>query len=62
MGTGRKYQKKPVTRPKKTGKARRRRNKVQRDRLLGLGVSEQSVTAMNQKQIRDALRRPAEIA
>lgn len=62
MGTGRKYQKKPMTRPRKSGKARRRRHKVQRDRLLGLGVSEQSLTAMNQKQVREALRCPAKIA
>lgn len=51
-----------MTRPRKSAKERRRRSRVQRDRLVALGVSEEAVTGMNQKEVRTILRRPAELA
>ncbi len=56
MGTGRKYNSKPATRPKKTGAARRRREKVHRNRLEAMGVPASEIAHMTTKQVRDAVK------
>jgi len=61
MGTGRKFNKKPVTRPKKKPLERRRRDKIQKNRLIALGVSEENVRQMNTKEVRTLLKKPAAI-
>lgn len=58
MGTGRKFNKAPMTRPTKGEGARKRRRKVQRDRLVALGIDEAVVAKMDVKTIREMLRRP----
>lgn len=50
------------TRPVKKGIERRRRQKVQRKRLLALGVPEEKVTRLDARQVRVMLRRPARVA
>ena len=62
MGSGRTYNKAPVTRPKKSGLERRRRNKVQARRLMALGMTEDQVRKLNAKQIRQMLARPKKVA
>ena len=62
MGTGRTLNKKPATRPVKTGAARRRRIKTQKDRLVALGVNEEDLRRMTTKDIREKLRRPLKTA
>ena len=52
---------KPFRRPKKSGTERRRREKVQRNRLLALGLPEASVSKLNAKQVRTLLKRPARL-
>lgn len=59
MGTGRTFNKKPVSRPKKGLSERNRRLKNQKKRLIALGVSEESMRTMNPGDIRELLRRPA---
>jgi len=61
MGTGRKFSKKPVTRPKKKPAERARRVKVQQKRLVALGMDEGEVAKMNPKKIRTLLKRPARV-
>jgi len=58
MGRGRKFTRKPLTRPKKNLGDKRRREKVQRRRLIALGVPESQVNAMNPKQVRELLKKP----
>jgi hypothetical protein len=55
MGTGRKFNKKPVTRPKKKPRERRRRERAHCKRLIALGVPEADVVKMNPKQVRERL-------
>ena len=62
MGTGRKYRKISHVRPTKTGAVKRRREKVQRRRLVALGVPEEKVRRMTIADVRAMLRRPAKIA
>ncbi len=59
MGTGRTLNKKPRTRPVKSAGARRRRQKVQKARLIGLGVDAVEAQKMGPKKVRDMLKRPA---
>ena len=61
MGTGRTLNKAPRTRPIKSEGERARRVKVQKKRLVALGADAAVVEKMNNKQIRDALKRPAKI-
>lgn len=61
MGTKRYLKVKSTKRPKKTGSARRRREKVHRKRLTALGVPEQKVRSMNPKAVREMLKRPAKL-
>jgi hypothetical protein len=62
MGTGRTYNKAPVTRPKKSGLERRRRDKAQAKRLMALGVPEERIRKMDTRQIRQMLRHPKKVA
>ncbi len=50
-----------LNRPVKKASDKRRREKVQRKRLIGLGVSEQKVKAMNAKEVRLMLKAPGKI-
>jgi hypothetical protein len=59
MGTGWKYDKKPQTRPKKKLSDRKRRERVQRKRLVAMGVSEESLRRKNAGEIRAMLRAAA---
>lgn len=52
---------KKVRRPKKSGCDRRRREKVQKKRVLALGMSEAAVAKLNPRQIKDILKRPAKV-
>ncbi len=61
MGTGRTFNKKPVSRPKKSPRERARRDTVQRKRLAAFGVSEEKLVRMTTKDIRQALSRPAKL-
>jgi len=59
MGKGRKFAKKPMTRPKKTGAARRRRDAVQRRRLAARGVPADKLRKLFGEDVRNLLKRPA---
>ncbi len=61
MGTGRKFNKKPRTRPVKGDADRRRRERTQRKRLETLGMSPEVVEKMNAGTVRETLKRPAKI-
>ena len=62
MGTGRKFHKKPVTRPKKRGSERSRRVRNQEKRVLALGHSEEAVKRMTPGDLRDILRKPVPVS
>ena len=47
------------TRPKKSGGARRRRQRDQRKRLVALGMDEAEVAKLNRREVLDLLKRPA---
>ncbi len=55
------FRNKNNVRPKKTGTAKRQRIKVQRNRLIGLGVAEEAVDKMTPKEVREMLKYPAKI-
>ena len=61
MGTGRTLRKNPRTRPIKTPGERARRSKVQRARLVKLGVAEDVVAKMDADVVRKQLLHPAEV-
>ncbi len=61
MGTGRTFNKAPISRPKKGTGERKRRVNTQKKRLVSLGVAEETVNKLNTKEIRDLLRKPAEL-
>lgn len=61
MGTGRTLHKKPRTRPVKSEGDRRRRQRVQKKRLAGLGVDAAVVAKMDPKKVRNMLKLPAKI-
>ncbi len=50
-----------LTRPRKGGAARRRRQADHRKRLVALGVDQAAVDGMNQKEVRAMLKYPAKI-
>lgn len=52
---------KHVRRPKKTPAQKRRRQAVQRRRLIALGVSEEVVAKMQPQDVRTMLHHPAKI-
>lgn len=51
-----------VTRPRKGGAAKRRRQAEHRKRLVALGVDEATVAKMNQRDVRDMLKYPKKVA
>ena len=53
---------KNTRRPIKSGGNKRARIKVQKKRLVSLGLPEDQVTKLNSMQIRDLLRHPAKLA
>lgn len=61
MGTGRKLNKKPATRPRKSGADKKRREAEQRKRLIALGVDAEAVRTMTSQRVRELLKRPAEV-
>ena len=61
MGTGRTLNKTSRTRPSKSARARRRREKVQQKRLVALGVEESSLKKMTSKDVRTMLKRPVKL-
>ena len=61
MRTKRKFMKTHLTRPRKSGAARRRRQADHRKRLVALGVEQTTVDSMNQKEVREMLKYPAKI-
>ncbi|MFP6857858.1 MAG: hypothetical protein VCA73_11325 [Roseibacillus sp.] len=62
MRIRRKVLKVQLTRPRKGGAAKRRRQADHRKRLIALGVDEAVVAKMNQKDVRDMLKYPAKVA
>ncbi len=62
MPRGRKYNKTRLTRPRKGGAAKTRRQLEHRKRLIALGVEAETVEAMNPKEVRDLLKYPAKVA
>ena len=61
MRTKRKFMKTHLTRPRKSGAAKRRRQADHRKRLVSLGISQERVDLMNQKEVREMLKYPAKI-
>lgn len=61
MGTGRKFNKTNITRPRKGGAAKVNRQNTQRKRLIGLGMDEDEVAKLNPKEVRDILKAPAKV-
>lgn len=59
MGTGRKFHKKPATRPIKSAAERRSRDKVQRARLVKIGFDETAVHKMNIDEVKSLINRYA---
>ncbi len=55
-------QKVHLTRPRKSGAAKRRRRLEQKRRLVKLGMDEAVVEKMNSREVLDKLKRPAKIA
>lgn len=51
MGVGRKFAKKPVTRPRKSGTERKRRDALHVKRLVALGVDEKKVKRMTSREV-----------
>ena len=62
MGSGRTFNKVNITRPRKGGARKTNRQNTQRKRLLTLGADPVLVAKMNPREVRDQLKRPAEIA
>ena len=61
MPRGRKYNKTRMTRPRKGGCAKRRRQNEHRKRLIALGVDEAVVAKMNPQEVRTKLKRPKKV-
>ncbi len=62
MGTGRTFNKAPISRPKKSAGERARRVATQRKRLVASGMDEETVRKLNTKEIRQLLRETAKAA
>ncbi|MFC5050488.1 hypothetical protein ACFPK9_07670 [Rubritalea spongiae] len=50
------------TRPTKSTGAKAKRTKVQRRRLVALGMDEAAVAALNSSEVRALLKRPAKVS
>jgi len=61
MGTGRKFHKTHLTRPRKAAGPKRRRRLEQRRRLVRLGVDAEVVEKLSSREVLTMLQRPAEI-
>ncbi len=61
MGTGRKFNKKPISRPKKSTRERKRRFKVHKARLVGLGMDAELMESLQPQEARELLKRPAKV-
>ncbi|MDB4737404.1 hypothetical protein OAF75_01070 [Verrucomicrobiales bacterium] len=61
MRVKRKYMKTHLTRPRKGGAAKRRRQNDQKKRLITLGVSETEVVKMSPRDVLTMLKYPAKI-
>jgi hypothetical protein len=61
MGTKHYLKVKATARPKKAGCARRRREKVHRQRLEAFGVDPKRVKRMTAEDVRTLLKRPAKL-
>jgi len=59
MGTGRKFSKKPVTRPRKGAGPRRRRDKVLKARLVEIGFDEAEAAKLSLTEVRELLKKHA---
>ena len=53
---------KNMTRPTKSGGARRKRQKVQKKRLVELGMDEAVVATLNPREVLTKLKHPAKVA
>ena len=62
MRVKRKFMKTHLTRPRKGGAAKRRRQADHRKRLVALGVDEAVVATMNPREVRTMLKYPAKIS
>ena len=62
MATGRKYNKKPVSRPRKSGGVRKRRDEIHKKRLMELGMPEEKIKHLTSKEIRTLLKTPVKTA
>jgi hypothetical protein len=62
MGTGRKFSKTVITRPRKNGAAKRQRQKNQSKRLVELGMDAEAVAKLNPREVRTLLNHPAKVA
>ena len=62
MGTGRTFNKAPVSRPKKKLRERIRRVNTQKKRLVALGMDETLVAKMDPPVVREFLRCPDKIS
>ncbi len=62
MPRGRKYQKTRLTRPRKGGARKRRRQSDQKKRLIALGMDEAVVEKMNPREVLTKLKYPAKVA
>lgn len=61
MGTGRTLNKDPRTRPIKSQGEKRRRSKVQRARLVKLGMDETTVAKMETTEVRKLVQKPVQV-
>jgi hypothetical protein len=59
MGTGRTFNKAPISRPKKGESERARRVATQRKRLVESGMDAETVRKLNTKEIRELLMKTA---
>lgn len=62
MRKKRKFLKTQMTRPRKGGAAKRRRQAEHRKRLVALGVDPEVVEKMDPREIRTMLKHPAKVA
>lgn len=61
MGSGRKFNKKPVSRPRKSMSEKAKRQRVQKARLIGLGVAPEVADKLQPLEIRTMLKRPKKV-
>jgi len=59
---GRKFSKNTLTRPKKGGAKKAKRQRDQKKRLVALGMPEDVVAKLNPREVLDLLKRPAKVA